>query len=62
VTLLPDVASLLLSLSPHTLAQLTSDTAGVAQKLVRLIDGITFARLIDAGVLNHFIDAGVNAQ
>lgn len=36
ITLLPDLSSLLFSLSPTTLAQLTADTAGVAQKLVSL--------------------------
>jgi hypothetical protein len=35
VTLLPDLSSLLFSLNPTILAQLTADTPGVAQKLVR---------------------------
>lgn len=34
VTLLPDLSSMLFSLHPSTLAQLTADTAGLAQKLV----------------------------
>lgn len=39
VTLLPDLSSMLFSLHPSTLAQLTADTAGLAQKLVGVFLG-----------------------
>lgn len=34
ITLLPDVGSMLYNMNPATLAQLTQDTAGIANKLV----------------------------